>query len=73
MLEDNLELPFETRVLGVPVVVEKIDLGDTEEIVAICRRGKNRQSVPILELPLPTPLPVGAEWINAYRRWVRGR
>lgn len=73
MLEDNVELPFETTVLGVPVVLEKIDLSGAEEIVAICRRGKSRRSVPILELPLPTPPPAGAEWINAYHRWARGR
>jgi len=73
MLEDNLALPFETVVLGVPVVVEKIDLSEAEEIVAICRRERSRQAVPILELPLPSPSPRGSEWIAAYRRWCRGR
>ena len=71
-LADHLQLPFETMVLGVPVLVEKIDLNEAEEIVAICRRGRNRQALPILALPLPTPPPLGAEWIEAYRRWVRG-
>jgi hypothetical protein len=73
MLEDNLGLPFETVLLDVSVVVEKVDLSEAGEIIAICRRGKSRQAVPILELPLPTPLPAGAEWIQAYRRWARGR
>ena len=73
MLEGNLALPFETVVLGVPVVVEKIDLSQAAEIVAVCRRGKTRQVVPILGLPLPRPAPAGSEWIEAYRRWVRGR
>ena len=73
MLEDSLKLPFETMVLGVGVLVERIDLTAAEEIVAICRRGRNRQALPILELPLPTPLPPGAEWIEAYSRWTRGR
>ena len=72
-LADHLQLPFETMVLGVPVLVERIDLTAAEEIVAICRRGRNRQALPILELPLPTPLPPGSEWIEAYRRWARGR
>ncbi len=72
MLEENLELPFETIVLGVPVLVERIDLTEAEEIVAICRRGRNRQALPILDLPLPSPPPQGAEWIAAYRRWARG-
>ena len=72
-LADHLQLPFETLVLGVHVLVERIDLNEAEEMVVICRRGKNRQALPILELPLPTPLPPGAEWIEAYRRWARGR
>ena len=72
-LAGHLQLPFETLVLGVPVLVERIDLNEAEEMVAICRRGRDRQALPILELPLPTPLPPGAEWIEAYRRWARGR
>jgi hypothetical protein len=31
MLEENLELPFETLVLGTPVRVERIDLTDADE------------------------------------------
>jgi uncharacterized protein (UPF0262 family) len=73
MIEDNLALPFETEVLGVPVTVERVDLTNAEEIVAICRRGRTRQAIPILELPLPDPPPDGAQWIEAYRRWARGR
>lgn len=72
MLDDNLALPFQTVVLGVEVTVERIDLTSAEEIVALCRRGKTRQTIPILDLPLPTPPPKGAEWIAAYRRWARG-
>ena len=72
-LVDHLQLPFETLVLGVPVLVERIDLNEAEEMVAICRRGRDRQALPILELPLPTPPPSGAEWIEAYRRWACGR
>ena len=71
MIDDNLELPFKTEVLGVEVTVERIDLNDAEEIVAICARGRKRQAIPIVDLPLPTPLPAGAEWIEAYRRWAR--
>jgi hypothetical protein len=72
MLEDNLELPFQTSVLGVNVTVERIDLTAAEEIVAICMRDRARQAIPILELPLPVPPPRGVEWIEAYRRWARG-
>ena len=56
-------------VLGVPVTVERFDLSHNEQIVAVCTRGRSRQSLPILDLPLPTPPPDGAEWIEAYRRW----
>jgi hypothetical protein len=72
MLDEHLDVPFETEVLGVEVTVVKVDLTDDDQIVAVCRRGKSRQSIPILDLPLPSPPPRGAEWIDAYRRWARG-
>lgn len=72
MIEENLKLPFDTQLLGMPVTVEKVDLNQNEDIVAICRRGKHRQTVPILDLPLASPLPAGADWIEAYRRWTSG-
>ena len=73
MMEENLAVPFKTTILGMEVTVEKIDLNQAEEIVAVCRRGRDRQRVPILDLPLPEPRPGGAEWIDAYRRWARGK
>lgn len=69
VIEENLEVPFETVVLGAPATVERIDLTRSEHIVAACRRGRARQVLPILGLPLSTPPPKGAEWIEAYRRW----
>ena len=72
MIEGNLELPFQTQVLGVDVTVQRVDLTEADEIVAVCARGNARQAIPILELPLPVPWPRGAEWIEAYRRWARG-
>jgi hypothetical protein len=73
MMEENLAVPFKTTILGVEVTVEKFDLNQADEIVAVCRRGLARQRVPILDLPFPGPRPGGAEWIDAYRRWARGR
>jgi hypothetical protein len=73
MLDDHLDVPFKTEVLGVEATVEKVDLTDDDQIVVICTRGRSRQSIPILELPLPSPPPKGAEWIYAYRRWARGK
>jgi hypothetical protein len=72
MLEDNLAVPFMTEMLGVEVTIERVDLTDDERIAVVCSRGKARQRVPILDLPLPSPPPAGADWIAAYRRWARG-
>jgi hypothetical protein len=72
VIEEHLKLPFETQLLGVPVSVQGVDINQNDEIVAICRRGKYRQTIPILDLPLPSPPPAGAEWIEAYRWWVGG-
>jgi hypothetical protein len=72
MIEEHLALPFTVKILGVDAGVEKIDMTLDSQIVAICRRGKTRQKIPILDLPLPTPAPAGVEWITAYRQWRRG-
>jgi hypothetical protein len=68
MIEDHLAVPFATTVLGVEVNVKKVDLiGDS--IVAVSARGRERQRIDLLDLPLPTPPPDGAVWIDAYRYW----
>jgi hypothetical protein len=73
MLDEHLDMPFKTEVLGVEVTVEKIDLTDDDQIVVVCTRDKSRQTMPVLDLPLPSPPPRGAEWIDAFRRWAHGR
>ena len=69
MIEDNLALPFETRILDVNVTVKDIKLSDDGRIVALCARAGAEQAISLLNLPLPEPLPGGAEWIAAYRHW----
>ena len=69
MIDENLTVPFETTVLGVPVTVVGVELNRSEQIVAVCARGRDRQSLRILDLPLPSPSPDGVEWIEAYRYW----
>ena len=69
MIEENLALPFVTRVLGQEVTVAKVDITQRDRIVAICSRGKATQTIPILDLPMPKQRPEGAEWVDAYRRW----
>ena len=73
MLENDLALPFETEVLGVAVTVHQVAENDAQEIVAICRRGGYKQSISIVDLPLPLPPPEGSEWIQAYRHWATRR
>jgi hypothetical protein len=72
MFENYLELPFVTDVLGVPVTVETLELRADNRIVAVCQRGKSKLAVDVMDLPLPSKRPVGAEWIDAYCRWLRG-
>jgi hypothetical protein len=69
MMEEHLELPFTTLVLGVEVTVRRIELTGHDDIVAICERGNALQRIAIRDLPLPARLPKGAEWIEAYRQW----
>jgi hypothetical protein len=72
MMENDLATPFATQVLGVEVAVEGVDMTEEDYIVAVCRRGAKRQRISILDLPLPSPPPAGAEWIEAYRHWRKG-
>src|SRR6266700_5485862 len=73
MLENDLRLPFETEILGMTVIVEGIDIPEDDQLVAVCRKYKTKQRISLSELPLPSPLPNGAEWIVAYRYWRTGK
>jgi hypothetical protein len=71
VLQVKVAFPFETVVLGVPVSVDGLEQ-ISRGIAAIAVRGGARQAIPLEELPLPSPRPAGAEWIEAYREWLRG-
>ncbi len=73
MLTEHLKLPFETSVLGIKVAVQRLEMTVRDQIVAICATGRTRQAIGILDLPLPSPRPAGAEWIDAYRHWADAR
>jgi hypothetical protein len=73
MMENDLRLPFETRILGMTVSVEGIDITEDDQLVAVCRKGKTTQRISLSELPVPSPLAEGAEWIVAYRYWRTGK
>lgn len=66
MIEDKLEMPFETTILGVTVIVKGVTQ-TAAGIVADCVRDGHHQAIHILDLPPPE----GAEWIAAYRDWAR--
>ena len=70
MIEDNLEMPFETTVLGVTALVKGVTQ-TASGITADCVRDGYHQAIHVLDLPLPEPPPKGAEWIAAYRHWAR--
>jgi hypothetical protein len=68
---ERLPINFQNDVLAgqQQSAATKIDLLSGSGIAAICSRGKHRQAIGILDLPLPAPPPAGAEWIDAYRHW----
>jgi hypothetical protein len=70
MIENELEVPFTTMVLGLPVTVRAV-IHASHGLVADCVHGQHRQAIHVLDLPLPEPPPKGAEWIAAYRHWAR--
>jgi len=73
MLEENLELPFATELLGQTVEVAALDLTESGRITADCRQGAHRQRIALEDLPLPSPEPNGAIWIAVYRYWLGAR
>ncbi len=68
ILEEELVLPFQTEVLGQPVMVERLEQGEFDILVR-CSTGSHRQLLSLLHLPLPEPPPAGFEWVLAYRHW----
>lgn len=77
IIDEHLDVPFTTTVLGVEVNVVEIRLTNDSRMVARCVRNglrqdiRNglRQDIGLAELPLPQPPPAGAHWVDAYRRW----
>jgi hypothetical protein len=72
IMDDNLALPFMTPILGVEASVAAIEMDEFGRIKAVCERNGEQQRIDLLDLPLPSPPPSGAEWIAAYRRWLEG-
>src|ERR1039457_3804658 len=72
MIAHDLGLPFDTEMLGLTVTVESIGITEDDQLVAVCRKGMDRQRILLTDLPLPKTLPKGGEWIVAYRYWRTG-
>ena len=71
MLDEHLATPFKTEMLGVEVTVERLDMTDDEQIVAVCARGPVAAAYPDPRPAVAQSSPEGAEWIMAFRRWAR--
>jgi hypothetical protein len=72
MLEEHLAVPFTTEILGTDARVDRVDLNDADEIVAVCRYGRHRQKNPDSQSPIALTTAGWLEWIEAYRLWARG-
>src|SRR5665213_1970893 len=62
MMQEHLALPFAVSLLGVEATVEKVTMTRDGRIVAVCQRDRVQQRIDVLDLPLPKPVPAGAEW-----------
>ena len=68
-LQDELKTPFTVRLFGLDVEVVGVEDGYRDDVVAMCRNRQGALRVPVLELPVPDPLPEGWEWVEAFRKW----
>ena len=73
MLEDRVACPFAALVVGEEVDVRGFDwAGTPHEIVALCRRKGRTYRVSVTALQWAGRCPGGAEWLDAYRAWLKG-
>jgi len=71
-LEENIPCPVAALVVGAEVQVLGFDWSPPGEIVARCRRQRRDYEINVTALQWPGSPPEGAEWIEAYRLWLRG-
>lgn len=70
MVQETLEVPFETTVPGITVTVTGVTHA-SHGLIADCVHGRHKQAIHIRDLPLPDPPPKGAKQIAAYWHWAR--
>jgi len=74
MFQDHIACPFRALVVGEEVEVRGFDWDGTPQgIVAICRRKGQPYRVNATALEWAAGPPVGAEWFDAYRAWLKGK
>jgi len=71
-LEEHLRCPVRGLVVGEAVTVLRFDREPSSGIVAICRRGRRVFRINLTAVEWPGAPPPGAEWMEAYRAWLRG-
>lgn len=73
MFEEHIKCPFTALVVGEEVEVRGFGWeGGPQEIVAVCRRRGRNHRVNATALHFTAERPVGEEWLDAYRAWLRG-
>jgi len=72
MLEEHLRCPVRALVVGEDVTVVGFDRDSPGEIVARCRRDRRVHRANVTALEWSGAPAQGAEWIEAYRAWLRG-
>ena len=74
MIHNHVPCPFTALVVGEPVQVVGFDFGEPYEttVMAVCRRKGKRHKINVTSLEWEGATPQGAEWIEAYRVWLRG-
>ena len=60
MICDRLALPFKTKVLGQEADVVAIEMGDDDRLCAVCKVGRKRQRISLVDMALPSKRPAGA-------------
>lgn len=73
MIEDNVECPFQAKVIGEKVVVTGFEWPQAGYgLLAVCERDGRKYLVDINSLEFTRPRPEGYEWIEAYFAWREG-
>jgi len=72
VLNDELELPFSASAGRTTVSVESLSVSRHGQVIAHCstETGRRRR-IPLARLVPRMPAPLGWEWAEAHRRWVK--